>query len=146
MRGADVHLISGCFVDVDKLLRRQNTSNIYTRIMDGSTAGGVSTRKKVALVTGAAQGIGRAVALRLAKDGYKVALNDLPSAKANLESLQEEIGSLRKETTKLDTLLVMGDVSAEEEVQGMVNSCVENLGGLDVVSSQSRSQSNIKNE
>ncbi|KLO15222.1 NAD-binding protein [Schizopora paradoxa] len=89
------------------------------------------------MVTGAAQGIGRAVALRLAKDGYSVALNDLPSAQTNLECLQEEIGSLTGSTgveaSQRDTLLVMGDVSVEEEVQGMVSSCVEKLGGLDVM-------------
>lgn len=109
--------------------------------MDTSTtpAGNASGRRKVALVTGAAQGIGRAVALRLAKDGYKVALNDLPSAIASLESLQVEIHSPSKsadnESAEGDSLLVLGDVSVEAEVQGMVSMCVEKLGGLDVVSS-----------
>jgi len=100
-------------------------------------AGNAPTRRRVALVTGAAQGIGRAVAFRLAKDGYKVALNDLPSGRVNLESLQAEIRSLSKssdsESLESGTLLVLGDVSVEEEVKGMVNACVENLGGLDVM-------------
>ncbi len=78
------------------------------------------------------------MAFRLAKDGYKVALNDLPSGRANLESLQAEIRSLSKssdsESIESGTLLVLGDVSVEGEVKGMVNACVENLGGLDVAS------------
>lgn len=81
------------------------------------------------------------MAFRLAKDGYKVALNDLPSGRTNLESLRNEIGLLPKlrgdEATECDTLLVFGDVSVEEEVKGMVSTCVETLGGLDVVSCSS---------
>ena len=82
----------------------------------------------VVLVTGASQGIGRAIALRLADDGFDVAINDLPSAKDNLESLSEELTSKRRRTC-----IVAGDVSVEAEVQNMVSTVVENLGELNVV-------------
>ena len=82
----------------------------------------------VALVTGASQGMGRAIALRLADDGFDVAINDLPSAKDSLESLSQElIGKGRR------TCTVTGDVSIEAEVQNIVSSVVENLGELNVV-------------
>jgi len=82
----------------------------------------------VALVTGASQGIGRAIALRLADDGFDVAINDLPSVKDNLESLSQELISKGRRTC-----IVMADVSVEAEVQNMVSAVVERLGELDVV-------------
>ena len=82
----------------------------------------------VALVTGASQGIGRAIALRLADDGFDVAINDLPSAKDNLESLSQELINKGRRTC-----IVVGDISVEVVVQSMVSTVVENLGELNVV-------------
>ncbi|KAF5364849.1 hypothetical protein D9757_011272 [Collybiopsis confluens] len=83
----------------------------------------------VALVTGASQGIGRAIALRLAKDGYKVALNDIQSKSEQLESVSQEI----KKLNGLDTHIVPADVSKDDEVEAMVKSVAASLGGLDVM-------------
>lgn len=85
--------------------------------------------KRVALITGAAQGIGRCIAIRLAEDGLDVALNDLPSKLAELEEVAVQIKTL----TGNQAIAVVGDVSKEEDVQSMVASTVEHLGGLDVV-------------
>jgi NAD(P)-dependent dehydrogenase (short-subunit alcohol dehydrogenase family) len=46
---------------------------------------------RTALITGCANGIGRAIALRLVQDGFQVAINDLASQESNLKKLQHEI-------------------------------------------------------
>lgn len=84
--------------------------------------------KGTALVTGAAQGLGRAIGLRLAEDGFDVAVNDIPSNQQNLESVVEEIKKLGRKSTA-----VLADVSQEEQVKAMVAKVVEDLGSLDVV-------------
>ncbi|KAK7453995.1 hypothetical protein VKT23_011506 [Stygiomarasmius scandens] len=85
---------------------------------------------RIAIVTGASQGIGRAIALRLAKDGLHVALNDIPSKIDQLNAVSEEIqaiGAGRKSSVHT------GDVSREEDVKRMIEEVVETYGGLDVM-------------
>ena len=84
---------------------------------------------RVAIVTGAAQGIGLSIALRLADDGLDVAVNDISSKTEVLNDVVKQI-----EAKGRRALVVPGDVSKEEDVQQMVEKTVEVLGGLDVVS------------
>lgn len=83
----------------------------------------------VAIVTGAGQGIGRAIALRLADDGFDVAVNDISS---NFERAQEVVAEVQKKGRK--SLAVYADVSLEAEVQAMIDKAAETLGSVDVVS------------
>lgn len=83
---------------------------------------------RVALVTGAAQGIGEAIALQLAQDGLDVAINDIPEKEAQLLKVAEAIESKGRRAT-----VVCGDVSSERDVASIVDKTVADLGRLDVV-------------
>jgi meso-butanediol dehydrogenase/(S,S)-butanediol dehydrogenase/diacetyl reductase len=87
-----------------------------------------SMTTKVALVTGAARGIGRAIALRLADDGLDVAVNDLPNT-PELDDVLREI-----ENKGRRSLAVPADVSLEEDVEKIIQQVVQKLGSLDIVS------------
>ena len=79
---------------------------------------------KTAIVTGAANGIGAAIAKRLAEDGARVAVADVELDRA--ETIAAEIGS--------DRALPLGvDVRERAAVEGMVASTVARFGAVDVL-------------
>lgn len=82
----------------------------------------------VALVTGAGGGIGRAIALRLAKDGFDIALNDIHASLPKVEAVRQEVSQFGRKTSVLTA-----NVAHEKEVSKMVDQAVRDLGGLDVV-------------
>jgi NAD(P)-dependent dehydrogenase (short-subunit alcohol dehydrogenase family) len=82
---------------------------------------------KTALVTGAQQGIGRAIAVALARDGANVAINFLDDEAAATRVAGEVRGHGRQ------ALLVPGDVSRPGDVEAMVAAVVGSLGPPDVV-------------
>jgi len=82
---------------------------------------------KVALVTGAQQGIGRAIALALAREGADVGVNYLDDRGAADKVVQEVRGAGRR------TLLVQADVAQPASAQAMVEQVVGELGGIDVL-------------
>lgn len=83
---------------------------------------------KVVLVTGGAKGIGRAIALELAKQGYDIVINYLTSQK-EAEALQKEI----KEMYGVRCMAIPCDVSKEDEVDKMISCIEEKLGGVDIL-------------
>ncbi|KAF5361440.1 hypothetical protein D9758_006169 [Tetrapyrgos nigripes] len=94
-----------------------------------SSATSSATSKGVVIVTGSAQGIGLAIAHRLAKDGFDIMLNDITTKTTQLEEAQTKI----VHETGRRVEIFSGDVSKEEDVKGMVDTTVKTLGGLDVM-------------
>jgi len=86
----------------------------------------VNLNGKVALVTGAGQGIGRAIALRLAREGADVAVNDV--APTNLSQAARQVETLGRHSLEL-----VADVSSSEQVTDMFERHLEHFGRLDIL-------------
>lgn len=87
----------------------------------------MKNQNKVALVTGASRGIGRAIALALAREGADVALNCSTSVKA--------AGKVSQEIRKLGrrAVVVQADVSDKAAVERIVREVVEHFGRIDIL-------------
>ena len=85
---------------------------------------------RIAFITGAAQGMGEAIALRLASDNeeFAIALFDLPAKETQLEGVVSKIKDKGR-----TAVCFTGDVSLEDNVREAVEKCVTTLGGLDIV-------------
>ena len=82
--------------------------------------------KKTALVTGGAKGIGEAICVELAKDGYNIALNYNSSEKEAL-SLKEKL------STYTDIEIFKADISDSQQVNTMYNEIEKHFGGVDIL-------------
>ena len=83
--------------------------------------------EKVALITGASRGIGKQIALILAKEGFNIAINYRVESK-ELKSLKEEI-----EKNNVKCLLLKGDVSSFEDCENMVKKIIDTFGNIYVL-------------
>ncbi len=81
---------------------------------------------KTALITGSARGIGAAVALRLAKDGYNIALNDINPSMFEDNSIADDIRALGVECE-----VFCADVSDYADCENMVKAIKERFGSID---------------
>jgi 3-oxoacyl-[acyl-carrier protein] reductase len=82
---------------------------------------------KVALVTGSSRGLGRAIALKLASLGSKVAINYV----SRDEDAQKVVREIQK--TGGETLLVKGNVADSPTVKGMIQRIIDKWGKLDIL-------------
>ncbi|WP_042456301.1 3-oxoacyl-[acyl-carrier-protein] reductase [Neobacillus dielmonensis] len=87
----------------------------------------MSLAGKAALVTGASRGIGREIALELARQGANVAVN-FSGSEAKANEVVEEIKNLGR-----DAFAIKCDVSNSEEVTEMVKAAIDRFGKLDIL-------------
>ena len=82
---------------------------------------------KVALVTGSSRGIGKATAIRLAKEGAKVVVNYINDEKASAQVVNEikKLGG--------EAIAVKADVSNEEQVKNMIKTAIDKFGRIDIL-------------
>ena len=82
---------------------------------------------KVAIVTGSGRGIGKTIALTLARAGATIVINYIGDS-SSAEGVAEEIRAMKR-----DSLVVMGDVSSAEDMTKMVEIAVTTFGKVDIL-------------
>jgi len=85
-------------------------------------------KDKVILITGSSQGIGKAIALKFASLGAKIALNDIQLQEESLKKTKEEI-----ERAGGQAKYFLGDVSKLEEMEKIVQEIQKEFGRLDIL-------------
>lgn len=83
---------------------------------------------QVVLITGAAKGIGKAIAIELAKQGYDIVIN-YHTSQIEACKLKEELVN----TYSIQCMAIQADVSKGDEVDAMVSKIESKLGGVDVL-------------
>ena len=86
----------------------------------------VTLKDKVALITGASQGLGRALALAFAEHGAKLVVN--ARSEESIRPVAEEV-----EGAGSEVLAVAADVSKEADVERLVREAVARFGRIDVL-------------
>lgn len=81
---------------------------------------------KVAVVTGAASGMGKAIAELFAAEGAKVVVSDL-----NLDKAQEVVDGIKAKGG--EAIALVANVAKEEDVQGLIDGTVSQYGTVDIL-------------
>lgn len=91
----------------------------------------ILNNQQVAIITGAAKGLGRAIALHLAKNGYNVVLH-YHKSKENAEKLHQEIINLGKETGA-NAAIFQADLNEKIGIENLINFAETTFGRIDVL-------------
>jgi len=93
----------------------------------------MSLQNKTVLVTGGSRGIGKAISLRLAKEGANIAIaaktaEPHPKLEGTIYTAAEEIEKLG-----VNVLPLQCDIRSEEQIEAAVNKTIETFGGIDIL-------------
>ena len=88
-----------------------------------------STKKQSAVVTGASRGIGRAVATRLARDGFAVVVNYA----GNAIKADEVVAEIKAATAGGQAITAQADVASAADVERLFKEAIDTFGGINVV-------------
>ena len=83
---------------------------------------------RIALVTGSANGIGRAIALKFAREGAHVVINDISPQQERAAIVCDEIKQMGR-----DSVVVLADVSKTDDVHRMAEAVLQKFGRLDIL-------------
>jgi len=83
-------------------------------------------KDKVAIITGASQGIGRVIALRFAREGARIVIADIDIEKAN--KVKEEIEKLGK-----DVLVIKTDITKKTQVEYLTEEVIKKFKHIDIL-------------
>ncbi|KAF9140925.1 hypothetical protein BG015_001464 [Linnemannia schmuckeri] len=89
----------------------------------------MSSTHRVAIVTGSSRGIGRAIALRLAQDGFNVVIN----YQSNAAKAQEAVNLISTLPTKVRAIAIQANIANLDEGQKLLDAAIAAFGRLDVV-------------
>ncbi len=84
----------------------------------------IDLRDKIAIVTGAARGMGESIAIELARYGANVVVSDILSG----ESIVKKIRALKR-----DSIYIKTDISNEDEVINLINQTMKKFGRIDIL-------------
>src|SRR5215203_2318268 len=93
----------------------------------------MSLKDKIVLITGGSRGIGKAISLRLAKEGANIAIaaktaEPHPKLEGTIYTAAEEIEKLG-----VKALALQCDIRSEEQIEAAVNKTIETFGGIDIL-------------
>ncbi|ODM22477.1 hypothetical protein SI65_00065 [Aspergillus cristatus] len=85
---------------------------------------------RTAIITGSANGIGKAIASRLVRDGYSVCINDIRSKAADIDAVVAELNATPSSDGRPKAISIPADVTSGTSVEAMIRETVDKLGPL----------------